>query len=97
MTEFTNSVVLRWKKDLDDFIFGEIKHKITENGMETEYLLNEKAFMAAIKKQIPKKPLISWDSMTGRYYCPNCKGGIVVDKSNYCADCGQALDWSDSK
>ena len=100
MTEFTNSVILRWKKDLDETIFGEIKHKMIENGVKTEYVLNEKAFMAAIKKQIPKEPLICGyregrEINTISYVCPICHKHI--SRENFCKYCGQALDWSDTK
>lgn len=53
----------------------------------------------AIEKQIPKKPL----HMHKNYYCPICKedgwmlwdDAIPNDMDNYCAKCGQAIDWSD--
>ena len=100
MTEFTNAIILRWKKQLDDTVFGEIQHKMLENGMETEYVLNEKAFMSAIKKQIPKEPLMCGyredrpiNSIS--YVCPICHKHISRD--NYCKHCGQALDWGDSE
>ena len=31
------------------------------------------------------------------YNCPNCKGYNVMERSSYCPDCGQKLDWSDEK
>lgn len=48
---------------------------------------------AATEKQIKKKP-----SPDNTYYgvgkCPLC-GAVFLDKStNYCGNCGQALDWS---
>lgn len=100
MTEFTNSIILRWKKDLDDKIFGEIKQKMLENGLETEYVLNEKAFMSAIKKQIPKEPLVCGfregrEINTISYTCPICHKHISRD--SFCKHCGQALDWSDTE
>ena len=29
------------------------------------------------------------------YNCPNCKGYNVMERSSYCPDCGQCLDWSE--
>lgn len=29
------------------------------------------------------------------WICPNCKSHYVGDKTNYCQECGMALDWSD--
>ena len=44
----------------------------------------------ALEKQIPKK--LKDD---GRLYCPICGRDVLLDRFNYCPDCGQALDWSD--
>jgi ribosomal protein S27AE len=49
---------------------------------------------AAAKYRIAQKP-----EPESRYYgngkCPTC-GAVFLDKStNYCGNCGQALDWSD--
>ena len=52
--------------------------------------------ISALEKQMPKKPLEE-----NRYYgqgeCPAC-GAVFVDKdTQYCGNCGQALDWSDTE
>lgn len=61
----------------------------------------EKVVLTALEKQIPKKPnKIKWD-----YTCPCCNADefyLIYDcqkdgKYNYCAKCGQALDWSDTE
>ena len=44
----------------------------------------------ALEKQIPKK--LKGD---GWLYCPICGRDVLMDKFDYCPDCGQALDWSD--
>lgn len=31
------------------------------------------------------------------YKCPNCGGYNIMERSRYCPDCGQRLDWSDEK
>ena len=103
MNTFTSNVILRWQKQIDDLVFGEIKRKAVENGIETEYVLNEKAIMNAIKKQVPEKTIADrfpWG------ICPNCRGSIYLEKiqehiqnkeTTYCEHCGQAIDWSDTK
>ena len=54
---------------------------------------------AALSKQIPKKPLSGIDFMGNEFrICCDCSA-IVRDgewRANYCPDCGQALDWSDT-
>lgn len=69
--------------------------------------------VAAIEKQIPKKPAqgepYTWiDSVKvrGRYKevkktsyghaCPNCGNSVAKLRGEYCSDCGQRLDWSDT-
>ena len=46
----------------------------------------------ALEKQIPKKPINR--KGTTYFHCPVCGGNMLND---YCADCGQALDWSDTE
>ena len=45
-----------------------------------------------VEKQIPKKPINR--EGTTYFYCPVCEGNRL---NNYCADCGQALDWKDTE
>lgn len=68
------------------------------------------AIKIAIEKQIPKKPqfvdtrfrnhgrhVSDGCSLDKCYKCPCCNTHIfhVWDSENYCANCGQALDWSE--
>jgi len=53
----------------------------------------------ALEKQIPKKPLYenTYDDCVV-YSCPACKDEkLILSGDNYCATCGQALDWSDTE
>lgn len=45
----------------------------------------------ALEKQIPKK--LKDD---GWLYCPICGRDVLLDRFDYCPDCGQALDWSEN-
>ena len=48
----------------------------------------------ALEKQMPKKLTVR----AGIYFCPRCRENIMVlQGDNYCFNCGQALDWSDTK
>lgn len=99
--------LIKWRDDIDNAILGEIQEKATEHGISTEYILNKKAIISALKKQIPKKPkerkagFKSFD-----YVCPECASRriskidgewIAGSHSRYCSNCGQALDWSDTE
>ena len=58
-----------------------------------------KMAISGLDKQIPKKPISGIDFAGNEYrICCDCSA-IVQDgewKANYCPDCGQALDWSDT-
>ena len=53
----------------------------------------------ALEKQIPKKPHKNFEKFSGVWCsCGKYLGkGCFVDKSNYCMDCGQKLDWGDEE
>ena len=48
----------------------------------------------ALKKQIPKKPIVSDDII-----CPNCSAILIyclhTSEIDYCDKCGQRLNWSE--
>ncbi len=50
--------------------------------------------VAALEKQIPKKPIYD-----GLYACPNCHTimlqGAFEARGKCCKECGQVLDWSE--
>ena len=64
-------------------------------------LLNEAIGIAinALEKQIPKKPHKNFEKFSGVWCsCGKYFGkGYFVDKSSYCTDCGQKLDWSNEE
>lgn len=56
----------------------------------------------ALEKQIPKKPLGSYDGYADGlpvwdYCCPNCEKEIEWDEYTYCPECGQHIDWSEEE
>ena len=46
----------------------------------------------ALKKQMPEKPLPE-NKWYGIGKCPSCGAVFMDDYTNYCGNCGQALDW----
>ena len=55
----------------------------------------------AYQKQLPKKPLKGGNHLSDDTYniCPACSRLVGVNyavdnRTDYCPDCGQALDWS---
>ena len=57
-----------------------------------EYAIAFETAIEALDKQIPKK--LKDD---GWLYCPICGRDVLLDRFDYCPDCGQALDWSDTE
>lgn len=74
-------------------IGGEIHSQVLRDAVDVA--------IQALEKQIPKKPQNKKYSfyphstlLKSKYgECPNCKSIQVDDE--YCANCGQKLDWSD--
>lgn len=60
---------------------------------------NEDTKIKALKKQLPKKPVLDavFPSGVKWYFCPTCKHIITEQTDKYCRNCGQALDWSDNE
>lgn len=107
--EVVEKIIIERDKKVNGLIFGEIQQIAKENGIDTKIVVNEKAIISALEKQMPKKPtphkvdvdaiLIGtgyWRKGTTVYICPNC-GGFISRTYKHCGDCGQALDWGDSK
>ena len=79
---------------------------LKSNKPTSGYLMLQEAIdmaIQALEKQIPKKPQNKKYSFYPRSTllkskygeCPNCKSIQVDDE--YCANCGQKLDWSDEE
>ena len=56
----------------------------------------------AFEKQIPKKPMISYDERVKENWCSCgvCAFGLGWKRTihyKYCPDCGQKIDWSDEE
>lgn len=76
--------------DRESFIVGDIDEEIYRKDIEAL-----KKALELFEKQMPKKP--------NRGVCPGCGSRhiyaatlMTAECFEYCGDCGQALDWSDS-
>lgn len=75
--------------------------RLTKNNRGCSFENAYEMAIYALEKQIPKKPQNKKYSfyphstlLKSKYgECPNCKSIQVDDE--YCANCGQKLDWSD--
>lgn len=84
--------------------------KVVKEGFEKELqeceLTIGMTLKEAVEKQIPKKTKVVRSNFVNldRFCCPSCGKGLIekLDSewvagrlNNYCADCGQKIDWSD--
>lgn len=79
----------------DQEALTELKASIEGCGFQC-HIETYRAAIAALEKQVPKAPVPPDSIMTlvPMYFCPVC-GEIVGTGKDYCANCGQALDWGD--
>ena len=59
-----------------------------------------KTAKSALEKQIPKKPLkktLANDCFAWEWVCPNCYIVKVTTEKQFCDNCGQAIDWSETE
>lgn len=61
----------------------------------SEYIVALDLAISALEKQISKKPLPE-EKFYGNGKCPCCNAVFLDKNTNYCGNCGQALDWSDN-
>ena len=95
-------IIIERNKRIDKLIYGEIQKIATEYGIDTKIIINEKAIVSALEKQIPKR----FELWNGQCSCPNCNKlfgsysqlkTLIHWEMPYCKFCGQALDWSDNR
>ena len=79
----------------------EISTKVYRNTDDFEMTISKdcyKKIIDALEKQIPKKPKECGEDW---FVCPKCETSIVsldeLETHKFCLNCGQALDWGDTK
>lgn len=72
------------------------KYGITHDIFSEPVTSYARVSIMSLKKRMPKKVRYTERTADGHIlgYCPSCILK-VLDKSNYCYECGQALDWSE--
>jgi hypothetical protein len=79
----------KFQKSLDRIKKNVPLHEDSWTDEDKEHIIT---IMEALEKQIPKKPKNR--EGTTYFYCPHCDSNNI---NEYCGDCGQALDWSDTE
>lgn len=90
---------MRGMKTVEAKALNEIEKQQKEAGIAflgvIQFMVDElNSVKTALEKQIAKKPDIPWD--TQRDQCPVCQGSFI-GKPNYCSECGQKIDWSETE
>ena len=98
---FEINTLIQPVEDLENAISEEIIKIAKEEGINDLYLLNKRAIVFALEKQIPKKPKI-YNNIYPKdlYECSLCGCGLRANKSwkdTYCPNCGVKIDWSDTE
>lgn len=73
----------------DKLIMDAITRIAIAEGITDVYVLDKQNIVTALKKQIPQKP--KGDGC----FCPVCGEDVLMNVTNYCCICGQALDWNE--
>ena len=104
----TDKIVVQMLDNYETAVAEEIASAARAAGVTDCTVLNKKAILDALNKQIPKKPtyvdtrfrnhgrsVADGASLSKCYKCPTCWSHIfhVWDSEKYCVYCGQALDW----
>lgn len=90
----TEKLYVQMEDNYETAVVEEIVSAARSAGVTDCTVLNKKAILEAINKQIPKKPTdIAKSELYGR--CALC-GQVVHIGNRYCDQCGQALDWGEA-
>lgn len=87
----TEKVIVQMIDDYETAVAAEIASAARAAGVSDVTVLNKKAILEALQKQIPKKPVnLAKSELYGK--CAVC-GNVVCVVHRHCDQCGQALDW----
>ncbi len=95
----TDKIIVQMIDNYETAVASEIACAAMVAGVSDVTVLNKKAILDALQKQIPQKVIIAEDEAL----CPACRYDMMglwdfpdVQDPNYCPICGQALDWGDA-
>lgn len=93
--KMVHEFAVKRQKEIEGAILGEVREIAKENGIRTEFILNEKAITQALLKSQKRKVIYDRENYA---YCPVCRCSHALSlighfKASYCPECGQALDW----
>lgn len=72
--------------------------RVLYNGIYRQYVGNFDIAINSLEKQIPKKVVEKkFVEDVSLNYCPCCNVRFIGWGMKHCGECGQALDWSDTK
>lgn len=98
MTEIEAIEIFRAIQDVLSEMMNNSKSEDSKKALEA-IRDSPKLAIQALKKQIPERPLGGGNhKYRGKIFiCRSCSGVVGVDdmRADYCADCGQKLDWSE--
>lgn len=87
----TEKICVQMVDNYETSVAEEIAAAARSAGVTDCTVLNKKAILDALNKQVPKTPTdISKSELYGR--CAVC-GQVVHVGNRYCDQCGQAIDW----
>lgn len=96
--KLVQKIVVDMKENIENKITEEIIAAAKEQGITDLIVLDKKAIIDAMQKQVPKEPINFTSNLTGGkdffYECAVC-GKLVSKVMEYCSSCGHALKWGD--
>ena len=92
----THKIITQMIDDYETAVASEIASAARVAGVSDVTVLNKKAILEALEKQIPQQVIMNQDEIL----CPTCRYDMMglwdypnVQDPNFCPICGQALDW----
>lgn len=99
VNNLVQKIQVSMQENLEDAVCDTIAKEARAQGITDLFVLDKKRIIAALERQIPKKPLF-FDSVP-HARCPVCKCSVklFVDahENHFCLYCGQKLDWGHSE
>lgn len=92
----TDKIVVQMLDNYETAVASEIASAARAAGVSDVTVLNKKAILEALQKQIPQQVIMNQDEIR----CPACRYDMMglwdypdVQDPNYCPICGQKLKW----